>query len=98
MPIAADPLLETARQVGVILDVLGIQDHPYQRRYVDTWTLMAMWSGERDCGSTGSTTGCTEPTRDLCRLIGSVSGSGAYGPKAIALTGRSADGWVPSFQ
>jgi alkanesulfonate monooxygenase SsuD/methylene tetrahydromethanopterin reductase-like flavin-dependent oxidoreductase (luciferase family) len=23
------------------LDLVGIQDHPYQRRYVDTWTLMA---------------------------------------------------------
>ena len=22
------------------LDLIGIQDHPYQRRYVDTWTLM----------------------------------------------------------
>ena len=23
------------------LDLIGIQDHPYQRRYLDTWTLMA---------------------------------------------------------
>src|SRR3954447_25086030 len=23
------------------LDLVGIQDHPYQRRFVDTWTLMA---------------------------------------------------------
>jgi alkanesulfonate monooxygenase SsuD/methylene tetrahydromethanopterin reductase-like flavin-dependent oxidoreductase (luciferase family) len=26
---------------GAGLDVVGIQDHPYQRRYVDTWTLIA---------------------------------------------------------
>lgn len=24
------------------LDLIGIQDHPYQRRFLDTWTLMAM--------------------------------------------------------
>ena len=24
------------------LDYIGVQDHPYQRRYVDTWTLLAM--------------------------------------------------------
>src|SRR3954451_24297331 len=23
------------------LDLVGIQDHPYQRRYLDTWTLIA---------------------------------------------------------
>ena len=26
---------------GVGLDVIGIQDHPYQRRYLDTWTLLS---------------------------------------------------------
>src|SRR5919112_1607069 len=29
----------TADQVG--LDLIGIQDHPYQRRFLDTWTLIA---------------------------------------------------------
>jgi alkanesulfonate monooxygenase SsuD/methylene tetrahydromethanopterin reductase-like flavin-dependent oxidoreductase (luciferase family) len=24
------------------LDVIGVQDHPYQRRYVDTWVLLSM--------------------------------------------------------
>jgi alkanesulfonate monooxygenase SsuD/methylene tetrahydromethanopterin reductase-like flavin-dependent oxidoreductase (luciferase family) len=43
IPNAADPLLETARKVEQLgLDYIGIQDHPYQRRYVDTWTLLSM--------------------------------------------------------
>ena len=29
----------TADQVG--LDLIGIQDHPYQRRFLDTWTLIS---------------------------------------------------------
>ncbi|MCK9248687.1 MAG: LLM class flavin-dependent oxidoreductase [Solirubrobacteraceae bacterium] len=32
-------LARTADRVG--LDLVGIQDHPYQRRFVDTWALMA---------------------------------------------------------
>jgi len=41
IPHAADPLLETARDIEERgLDWIGIQDHPYQRRFVDTWTLM----------------------------------------------------------
>src|SRR5215204_2900787 len=41
----ADPLdwarrvSRTADQVG--LDLIGIQDHPYQRRFLDTWTLIS---------------------------------------------------------
>jgi alkanesulfonate monooxygenase SsuD/methylene tetrahydromethanopterin reductase-like flavin-dependent oxidoreductase (luciferase family) len=43
IPNAADPLLDTAREVERRgLDYIGIQDHPYQRRFVDTWTLMSM--------------------------------------------------------
>jgi alkanesulfonate monooxygenase SsuD/methylene tetrahydromethanopterin reductase-like flavin-dependent oxidoreductase (luciferase family) len=43
IPNAADPLLETAREVDRLgLDYIGVQDHPYQRRFVDTWTLLAM--------------------------------------------------------
>lgn len=38
-----DPLIETAQQAEQLgLDYIGIQDHPYQRRYVETWALMAM--------------------------------------------------------
>ena len=41
IPNAADPLLEVAREIEARgLDWIGIQDHPYQRRFVDTWTLL----------------------------------------------------------
>ncbi len=44
VPDATDPQLtldqiETADRVG--LDLVGVQDHPYQRRFFDTWTLLA---------------------------------------------------------
>jgi alkanesulfonate monooxygenase SsuD/methylene tetrahydromethanopterin reductase-like flavin-dependent oxidoreductase (luciferase family) len=43
IPDAADPLLSTAQQVERLgLDYIGVQDHPYQRRFVDAWTLLAM--------------------------------------------------------
>jgi alkanesulfonate monooxygenase SsuD/methylene tetrahydromethanopterin reductase-like flavin-dependent oxidoreductase (luciferase family) len=43
VPNAADPLLDTAREVEARgLDLIGVQDHPYQRRYVDTWVLLSM--------------------------------------------------------
>jgi alkanesulfonate monooxygenase SsuD/methylene tetrahydromethanopterin reductase-like flavin-dependent oxidoreductase (luciferase family) len=43
IPNAADPLLATAQRVERLgLDCIGVQDHPYQRRFVDTWTLLAM--------------------------------------------------------
>ncbi|HEX6579092.1 MAG TPA: LLM class flavin-dependent oxidoreductase [Jiangellaceae bacterium] len=42
VPNAADPLLDAAREVERLgLDYVGVQDHPYQRRYVDTFSLMA---------------------------------------------------------
>jgi alkanesulfonate monooxygenase SsuD/methylene tetrahydromethanopterin reductase-like flavin-dependent oxidoreductase (luciferase family) len=41
IPNAADPLLDTAREIEARgLDWIGIQDHPYQRRFVDTWALL----------------------------------------------------------
>ena len=41
IPNAADPLLDTAREIEARgLDWIGVQDHPYQRRFVDTWTLL----------------------------------------------------------
>jgi alkanesulfonate monooxygenase SsuD/methylene tetrahydromethanopterin reductase-like flavin-dependent oxidoreductase (luciferase family) len=41
VPNAADPLLDIAREIEARgLDWIGIQDHPYQRRFVDTWTLL----------------------------------------------------------
>jgi alkanesulfonate monooxygenase SsuD/methylene tetrahydromethanopterin reductase-like flavin-dependent oxidoreductase (luciferase family) len=43
VPNAADPLLATARAIEDRgLDLIGVQDHPYQRRFVDTWVLMSM--------------------------------------------------------
>jgi alkanesulfonate monooxygenase SsuD/methylene tetrahydromethanopterin reductase-like flavin-dependent oxidoreductase (luciferase family) len=44
VPEAADPrgLVEQARLAERIgFDLIGIQDHPYQRRYLDTFTLLA---------------------------------------------------------
>jgi alkanesulfonate monooxygenase SsuD/methylene tetrahydromethanopterin reductase-like flavin-dependent oxidoreductase (luciferase family) len=32
-------LVETADRAGI--DAVGIQDHPYQRRFLDTWTLLS---------------------------------------------------------
>src|SRR5512132_3920475 len=41
---ATDDLDRIRELVGVAdragLDVVGIQDHPYQRRFLDTWTLL----------------------------------------------------------
>ncbi len=179
IPNAADPVLETAREVERRgLDYIGIQDHPYQRRFFDTWTLMSsvaaattritvfpdvtclplrppavlakaaasldilsggrfelglgaggfwdaiegyggprrspgeslaalaeaidvirlIWSGERSLRYAG----------DYYRLAGVHSGPlpahpigiwlGVYGPRALGLAGRVADGWVPSFR
>src|SRR5262245_11195241 len=46
IPNAADPLIATAQQVERLgLDYVAVQDHPYQRRFVDTWTLLSMIAG-----------------------------------------------------
>ncbi len=35
-------LIQLARLVDDLgLDLIGIQDHPYQRRFLDTWTLLS---------------------------------------------------------
>jgi alkanesulfonate monooxygenase SsuD/methylene tetrahydromethanopterin reductase-like flavin-dependent oxidoreductase (luciferase family) len=179
VPLADDPLIATAQRVERLgLDYVGIQDHPYQRRFVDTWSLMAMiaastatlrifpdvanlplrppavmakaaatidllsggrfelglgaggfwdaiaayggprrspreslralgeaitvirkvWSGERNLRFEGT----------HYRLAGAQAGPvpahpigiwlGVYGPRALELTARTADGWVPSFR
>jgi alkanesulfonate monooxygenase SsuD/methylene tetrahydromethanopterin reductase-like flavin-dependent oxidoreductase (luciferase family) len=179
IPNAADPLLDTAREIEARgLDWIGIQDHPYQRRFVDTWTLLGaiaaattrvrffpdvtnlplrppavmakaaasldvlsggrfelglgaggfwdateayggprraprdaldaleeaiqvirlIWSGERNLRFAGN----------HYRLAGAHSGPvpvhpigiwlGVYGPRALRLAGRLADGWVPSLR
>jgi alkanesulfonate monooxygenase SsuD/methylene tetrahydromethanopterin reductase-like flavin-dependent oxidoreductase (luciferase family) len=179
VPNAVDPLLDTAHRIENLgLDYVGIQDHPYQGEFVETWSLMAMiaattttlrvfpdvanlplrrpaliakaaatidllsggrfdlglgagafweaieayggsrrgpgesldaleeaitvirkvWSGERNLRLDGV----------HYRLAGARGGPvpahpigiwlGAYGPRALALTGRVADGWVPSLR
>ena len=43
IPNADLPLLSIAKEVERLgLDYIAIQDHPYQRRFVDTWTLLSM--------------------------------------------------------
>ena len=45
----ADQLVEQvllADRLG--LDLVGIQDHPYQRRYLETWTLLAYLAGRTE--------------------------------------------------
>jgi alkanesulfonate monooxygenase SsuD/methylene tetrahydromethanopterin reductase-like flavin-dependent oxidoreductase (luciferase family) len=178
IPNAADPLLDTAREIEARgLDWIGVQDHPYQRRFVDTWSLLGaiaavtsrvgffpdvanlplrspaimakagasldvlsggrfelglgaggfwdaiaawggprrvprdafaaleeaihvirlVWSGQRNLRFSG----------EHYRLAGAHSGPvpphpigiwlGVYGPRALRLAGRLADGWVPSL-
>jgi alkanesulfonate monooxygenase SsuD/methylene tetrahydromethanopterin reductase-like flavin-dependent oxidoreductase (luciferase family) len=179
IPNADAPLFSIAREVERLgLDYVAVQDHPYQRRFVDTWTLLSMiaattsriglfpdvanlplrppalmakaaasidvlsggrfelglgaggfwdaveayggprrspgvalealeeavsvirkvWSGERNLRFEGQ----------HYRLRGAHSGPvpahpigiwlGVYGPRALRLAGRVADGWVPSFR
>ena len=49
VPNADDPLLATAREAERRgLDYLGVQDHPYQRRFFDTWTLLSYLAGRTE--------------------------------------------------
>ena len=43
IPNADAPLLSQAQEAERLgLDYVAVQDHPYQRRFVDTWTLLSM--------------------------------------------------------
>ncbi len=43
VPTVDAPLLSIAQEVERLgLDYIAVQDHPYQRRFVDTWTLLGM--------------------------------------------------------
>ena len=43
IPYADAPLLSLAQEAERLgLDYIAVQDHPYQRRFVDTWTLLSM--------------------------------------------------------
>jgi alkanesulfonate monooxygenase SsuD/methylene tetrahydromethanopterin reductase-like flavin-dependent oxidoreductase (luciferase family) len=179
VPNAADPraLVEQARlaeRAG--LDLVGIQDHPYQRRYLDTFTLLAVlatatervglfpdvanlplrhpamlakaaasldllsggrfdlglgagafWDAVAAMGGPRRTPGqAVEALEEAIGLLRRLWGDersvrfqgrhyqvagvrpgpapahpigiwvGGYGPRMLALTGRLADGWVPS--
>ena len=179
VPNAADPLLATAREIeDRSLDWIGVQDHPYQRRFVDTFVLMsaiaavttrvgvfpdvanlplrppavmakaaasidvlsggrfelglgagAFWDAIEAYGgprrAPGESLDALEEAIAVTRLIwsgernlrfegrhyrlaGAHSGPvpahdigiwlGVYGPRALALAGRLADGWVPSLR
>lgn len=179
VPNADAPLLKTAARIEALgLDYIGVQDHPYQRRYVDTWSLLAaiasttttvrlfpdvanlplrppavmakaaatislLSNGRFDLGlgaggfwdaieayggkrrSPGESLAALEEAVTVIRKIWSgdrnlrVDGThyhlagaqggpvpshpidiwfGVYGPKALALTAKIADGWVPSFR
>jgi len=179
VPEADTPLLATAAEAEARgLDYIAIQDHPYQRRYVDTMTLLGMIAGrthriglfpdvanlplrppavlaktaasldvlsggrfELGLGAGGfwdaieayggprrtpaEALGALDEGIQVIRKIwsgernlrfngrhyqlkGAQSGPvpihpigiwlGVYGPKAIALAGRVADGWVPSLR
>ena len=179
IPDAADPraLVDQARQAERAgFDLVGIQDHPYQRRHLDTFTLLAalatatdriglfpdvanlplrhpamlakaaasldllsggrfelglgagaFWDGVAAMGGPRRTPGeaveALEEAIGLLRRLWSDGRSvrfqgrhyqlagvrpgpapahpigiwvGGYGPRMLALTGRLADGWVPS--
>src|SRR5215207_5067423 len=143
--------IEAAESSG--LDLVGIQDHPYQRRYLDTWTLLAyaaartsrigllsggrvelgigagaLWEAVEAMGGPRRTPGeSVEALEEAIAIIrGYWSGErsltlegrhyyvrgakpgpppahpiglwvGAYGPRMLRLTGRLADGWIPSL-
>ncbi|GAA3306597.1 hypothetical protein GCM10020219_003560 [Nonomuraea dietziae] len=43
VPNAGDPVIEYAQLADRLgLDLIGVQDHPYQRRHLDTWTLLSV--------------------------------------------------------
>jgi alkanesulfonate monooxygenase SsuD/methylene tetrahydromethanopterin reductase-like flavin-dependent oxidoreductase (luciferase family) len=43
IPNSDSPLLSLAKEAERLgLDYVAVQDHPYQRRFVDTWTLLSM--------------------------------------------------------
>jgi alkanesulfonate monooxygenase SsuD/methylene tetrahydromethanopterin reductase-like flavin-dependent oxidoreductase (luciferase family) len=142
------------------LDLVGVQDHPYQRRFFDTWTLLAyaagrtervrlvpdvanlplrppamlakaaasldvlsggrfelglgagaFWDGVERMGgprrSAKESVDALEEAIPAIRAFWSDQGPppahpigiwlGAYGPRMLRITGRLADGWLPSL-
>ena len=142
------------------LDLVGVQDHPYQRRFLDTWTLLsfaaartervrlvtdvanlplrptamlakaaasldvlsggrvelglgagAFWDGVERMGgprrSAKESVDALEEAIPALRSFWEDEGPppahrigiwlGAYGPRMLRITGRLADGWIPSL-
>ncbi len=52
-PAATVEQIVAAERAG--LDLVGVQDHPYQRRFLDTWTLLS-YAAARPSGSRSSPT------------------------------------------
>jgi alkanesulfonate monooxygenase SsuD/methylene tetrahydromethanopterin reductase-like flavin-dependent oxidoreductase (luciferase family) len=76
VPDASTPLLDTAQDVERHgLEYLAVQDHPYQRRFVDTWVLLS---------AVGATT-----TR--LRLLPDVANLPLRPPAVLAKTAASLD-------
>jgi alkanesulfonate monooxygenase SsuD/methylene tetrahydromethanopterin reductase-like flavin-dependent oxidoreductase (luciferase family) len=51
VPDAGDPAATVEQIIAadrVGLDIVGVQDHPYQRRFFDTWTLLAYVAGRTE--------------------------------------------------
>ena len=57
-----------------------------------------IWSGERNLRFEGAHYRLGGRTRAPSRSIRLASGSALYGPRALRLAGRLADGWVPSLR
>src|SRR5919197_844104 len=89
-------------------ELVGIQDHPYQRRFLDTWMLIATLLAETERVRLFPNV-TNLPLRGPAMIakqaasLDVLSGGrfelwvGAYKPRMLALTGRRADGWIPSL-
>ena len=49
-------LTDVADRLG--LDFIGVQDHPYQRRFLDTLSLISALAARMSCPSTRCSPGC----------------------------------------
>jgi alkanesulfonate monooxygenase SsuD/methylene tetrahydromethanopterin reductase-like flavin-dependent oxidoreductase (luciferase family) len=105
-PERVERLVRAAERSG--LDLIGIQDHPYQRRFYDTWTLIAYLAArtERVRFFPDVANLPLRPPAMLAKAAASLDvltrgrveiGLGAGGPRMLKLTGTLADGWVPSI-
>src|SRR5207248_457467 len=76
-------------------DYVAVQDHPYQYRFHDTWTLLAAIA-MRTRHITVFPDVASLPLRPPpAHPIGIWLG--VYKPRGLALVGRRADGWIPSL-